>query len=326
MGGIDDEIRSIVVQPVAEGGGIVVGGFSNGDFALARYNRTNGTLDTTFGTSGKTLTSFGSLEDRAFNLVRQADGKIVAAGYTTVNVNNRDFAVARYFGPDVPEITVQGASADILDGDTTPSTLEGTDYGTVNQGSPPVSQTFTIRNDGSATLTMSGLSVPAGFTVVDGLASSLAPGTSDSLIIQLNTTAVGTRSGDVSFSTNDPDETAFNFRIQGTVAVVSGPEVTVLGNATEHCGWRYDAGHFGWNRLWQCNGWRRGGGAFVYDTQRRQLDADAEWADGADWVHGDGWARGEFGGRCFRYDHGAAGYGFERHEERRYQLFHKRYR
>lgn len=231
MGGIDDEIRSIVVLPSTEMDRIVVGGFSNGDFALARYNRPDGTLDAGFGAGGKTLTSFGTLDDRAYDIVRQPDGKIVAAGFTTVNAGNRDFAVARYFGPDQPEVTVVGASTDIIDGDSTPSTLEGTDFGTVNQGTPGVTRSYTVRNDGSATLTLSGLSVPAGFAVVDGLPASLAPGATDTLIIQLNTTTTGTRAGDVSFSTNDPDEGTFNFRIQGTVAVVSGPEVTVLGNS-----------------------------------------------------------------------------------------------
>src|SRR5262249_15833958 len=73
--------------------------------------------------------------------------------------------------------------------------------------------------------------VPTGFSVIDGLPASLAPGASDTLIIQLNTASTGTKAGDVSFTTNDPDEGTFNFRIQGTVAVVSGPKVTVLGNS-----------------------------------------------------------------------------------------------
>jgi len=59
------------------------------NFAVARYN-TNGTLDTTFGTGGETVTDFGA-DDRAFSAALQADGKIVAAGMTGAN-----FALARY--------------------------------------------------------------------------------------------------------------------------------------------------------------------------------------------------------------------------------------
>lgn len=60
-----------------------------GNFALARYN-SNGTLDTTFSTDGKTATDFGA-DDRAFSVALQVDGKIVAAG-----MRGNDFALARY--------------------------------------------------------------------------------------------------------------------------------------------------------------------------------------------------------------------------------------
>ena len=64
-------------------------------FAVARYNG-NGTLDTTFGTGGKTTTSFvGSLGDQAFSVAIQPDGKAVVAGSAVVNLNTQ-FAVARY--------------------------------------------------------------------------------------------------------------------------------------------------------------------------------------------------------------------------------------
>jgi uncharacterized delta-60 repeat protein len=59
------------------------------NFALARYN-SNGTLDTTFGAGGKAVTDFG-VDDRAFSVDLQEDGKIVAAGMTGTN-----FALARY--------------------------------------------------------------------------------------------------------------------------------------------------------------------------------------------------------------------------------------
>src|SRR5215470_8526399 len=65
----------------------IVNNFAN--FALARYN-SNGTLDTTFGTGGQAVTDFG-MDDRAFSVALQEDGKIVAAGMTGNN-----FALARY--------------------------------------------------------------------------------------------------------------------------------------------------------------------------------------------------------------------------------------
>jgi uncharacterized delta-60 repeat protein len=69
-----------------------------GNFGLARYN-VNGTLDTNFGAGGKTGRGFFNLStDTASSLALQADGKIVAAGFTTKDTGNfdEDFACVRF--------------------------------------------------------------------------------------------------------------------------------------------------------------------------------------------------------------------------------------
>jgi hypothetical protein len=53
--------------------------------------------------------------------------------------------------------------------------------------------------------------------VTDGLVSSLPPGGVDALTVRLETTTVGTKSGQIRFATNDADENPFNFSITGTV-------------------------------------------------------------------------------------------------------------
>lgn len=63
-------------------------------FAVARYN-SNGTLDTNFGSGGKVTTAIGSIDDRAFAVATQADGKIVAVGFTNTSTT-KVFALARY--------------------------------------------------------------------------------------------------------------------------------------------------------------------------------------------------------------------------------------
>jgi len=65
-----------------------------------RYNA-NGSVDTSFGTGGKAVTDFNGLNDTAFALAQQADGKFVVAGYATSpkqgsTPQNLDFALARY--------------------------------------------------------------------------------------------------------------------------------------------------------------------------------------------------------------------------------------
>jgi hypothetical protein len=130
----------------------------------------------------------------------------------------------------IPEVAVTGNGEEIADGDATPGAADGTDFGSTSQGGAAVSRAFTVRNDGTGTLTLGAVSVPAGFTITDPLVTSLAPGASDTLIIQLDTATAGTNTGDVSFTTNDSDEATFNFGITGVVTI---PEVAVTGNGEE---------------------------------------------------------------------------------------------
>src|ERR1044071_450743 len=73
----------------------VIGESSNTDFALARYN-TDGTPDTTFGSGGQVSTDFAGVEDDAFSVLIQPDGKIVDVGSANSFATNYDFAAARY--------------------------------------------------------------------------------------------------------------------------------------------------------------------------------------------------------------------------------------
>lgn len=90
--GAFDFANAVAIQP---DGKIVAVGVSNGassDFALFRFNP-NGSLDTTFNSSGKVVTPIPG-EDVASAVTLQADGKIVVAG-----TSSNEFALARY-NPD----------------------------------------------------------------------------------------------------------------------------------------------------------------------------------------------------------------------------------
>jgi uncharacterized delta-60 repeat protein len=98
----DSRGYEIVVQP---DGKIVVAGDSfhspvppltDSDFALARYNG-DGSLDPGFGSGGLVITDFFGGSDGARSLVRQRDGKLIAAGYAHTDFDEAgDFALARY--------------------------------------------------------------------------------------------------------------------------------------------------------------------------------------------------------------------------------------
>ena len=68
---------------------------SDTDFALARYNP-DGTPDATFGNGGQVSTDFLGLEDDAFSVLIQPDGKIVAVGSANDPATFYDFAAVRY--------------------------------------------------------------------------------------------------------------------------------------------------------------------------------------------------------------------------------------
>ncbi len=87
------EGRSIVVQA---NGKILVAGVTNypDDFAIVRYNE-DGTLDTTFAEDGILISSFSNLDNGAYAMALQGDGKILVVGQS-FNGANQDVAVARY--------------------------------------------------------------------------------------------------------------------------------------------------------------------------------------------------------------------------------------
>lgn len=96
--GIDnDRAFAVALQPdgkIVVAGYAVMGGIINAHFALVRYNP-DGSLDTTFSSDGIQTTAIGGIEDQAFGVVIQPDGKIVAVGYS-YNGSNKDIALVRY--------------------------------------------------------------------------------------------------------------------------------------------------------------------------------------------------------------------------------------
>jgi uncharacterized delta-60 repeat protein len=99
----NDHARAVALQP-GTGGKILAAGSTSSDFALARYNA-NGTLDTSFGKRGITLTDMAGQDADLGNAIAvQPDGKIVVAGLANTAPNG---AVAHYFA--LARYTANGA-------------------------------------------------------------------------------------------------------------------------------------------------------------------------------------------------------------------------
>src|SRR5437773_4067630 len=98
-GGKVKSARGLATSAVLQADGkIVVGGtYNTGSihgFMLARYNP-NGTLDTTFGSSGVVTTAIGNGYAFSFGIGLLSDGRIVLGGYSATT-QDHDFTVACY--------------------------------------------------------------------------------------------------------------------------------------------------------------------------------------------------------------------------------------
>lgn len=114
-------------------GKIVVGGFAQpGGFAIARYNG-DGTLDTTFGSAGKTIVDFASSASLR-ELAMQSDGKLVLIGYAG---SPSQFGVAR-LNPNGTLDSTFGTGGKLLINPSTVKRGRATGYAIVIQRVPAV--------------------------------------------------------------------------------------------------------------------------------------------------------------------------------------------
>ena len=126
----------------------------------------------------------------------------------------------------LPEVTVTRAEHEIFDRDLVSNTLNSVeDFGeAVFSGTGP-ELTFQVTNTGNAILNLPSLTVPPRFEYMEGLATSLQPGQSDTFRVRLRTDVLGTFSGEIRINTNDGNEPIFDIPIQGQV---HGPVTTVF--------------------------------------------------------------------------------------------------
>ena len=139
LGISNEEGHAVVVQA---NGSIVVAGFSrlsnNDAFFLCRYFA-DGSLDETFGGSGKIATQLSNQEDRAMSIIVQSGGRIVVAGWSTGS--DVDFALVRYL-----------ANGDI-DSAFGVGGIVTTDFGSTDD------YAYSLREDSNGSLVMAGTSL-----------------------------------------------------------------------------------------------------------------------------------------------------------------------
>ena len=162
-----------------------------------------------------------------------AGSRVAAIHIASNDANENPFDIALTgSGVTAPEIAVSGNGANIPDGDSTPSLTDHTDFGNASTVGGMVTRTYTVANTGTANLTLGTVTVggtnAGNFTVTTQPTSPVTAGSSTTLQVVFDPSATGLRSATLSFTTNDTDETPFNFSIQGTGGLA--PEIAVSGN------------------------------------------------------------------------------------------------
>ncbi|MCG8471884.1 MAG: choice-of-anchor D domain-containing protein, partial [Desulfobacterales bacterium] len=133
-----------------------------------------------------------------------------------------------------PEIAISGNGNAIVNGSTTPSAANHTDFGDVDTGTGALTRTFTIQNSGTGTLSLSGdplVSVSGDhaseFTVSQQPGSSIQPGQSTTFAVTFDPDQTGDRKATLSIANSDTNANPYTFAIQGTGVA---PEIAISGN------------------------------------------------------------------------------------------------
>jgi len=136
------------------------------------------------------------------------------------------------------EIAIFGNGIEIISGAGAASATNDTDFGAVVSCSGSVSHTFTIENQGTVDLTLSG----SPFVVLSGAdagqfsittqptGSNVAVCNAETFVVTYTPTALGTHTATITVANSDSDEGTYTFVIQGTAATSDCPEIDVLGN------------------------------------------------------------------------------------------------
>ena len=154
--------------------------------------------------------------------------------------SNYYFDVQGFWAAPVAEVTGNGVVIPL--GATTPSTIDGTDFGDVDVSAGGVAHAFTIHNTGAGNLMLNHESpVDVGqdaagswrgsgdFSVAEELPDVIVPGASATFDIVFTPHQLGRQQRTVTLSSNDPSRVAFAVRGAGTGTLA--PEIQVSGGS-----------------------------------------------------------------------------------------------
>ncbi|MBN1781025.1 choice-of-anchor D domain-containing protein [bacterium] len=228
----------------------VINNFNLNEIQIAQYHYSSATSLTFTGTTstGGTVVETAALSSTAYKRVTFSQLNDLVELVITSN-GAWLFDDFGYVMP--PEIDIQGNGVSIVNGDDSPDPADHTDFGIMNIGAGSIARTFTIRNTGSANLTLSGspsvsLSGSSDFSVTQQPASAtIGAGGSVQCEITFTPSSIGPLSALVSVQNTDSDENPYTFEIQATGDLPLPVELTsfsaVLTTAGIRIEWRTES-------------------------------------------------------------------------------------
>jgi len=222
---------------------------------------------------------------------------------------------------------VLGNSQIISDGDTTPSAVDHTDFGSVGVGGS-LTRTFTIRNTGAGALNLTGVprvqwTGSTDFSVVQQPGSPVAAyGGTTTFQIQFTPSSTGLKTATVWISNNDSNENPYNFAIQGTGLTSPGPQILLSEDFN-------DGNYNGWILVDQGTidtpmAWSAATGVMVQSTNVHTLPLGTEipkLGTYAYWQGGTGWTDYKTAVTIKSADDDAIGIMFRYQDENNYYRF-----
>jgi hypothetical protein len=176
---------------------------------------------TAAGTTGVFTVDVSSLTEATQYSFKAYATNALGTSYTTV---------ATFTTPGIPEIGLeQPASTNLTDAVSTIS------FGSVKKGQSSADKTFTIRNNGTADLTISAVNIDGAdasdFALdLTLLSSVINPGDTTTFTVTFNPSSAGMLNAALHVESDDDDEASFDVGLSGTGTV---PEIAVSGNGVE---------------------------------------------------------------------------------------------
>jgi PKD repeat protein len=223
-------VPDITVNPLSHNYGSVAVGQSGSTFVSVANNGSETLMVSSTSLIGADASEFGVAGGGVFSLAPGSSQNLQVS--FSPSSGGAKSATLRVSSDDPNESVINVALSGVgtaLEQDITVAPLSR-DFGSIVVGQSATSQTINIMNDGSANLSVTGLSLTGPNSAEFGLGGPgsfvLTPGASQDVQVNFTPGSVGSKSASLLIASDDPDEPSVQVSLQGTGALLE-PDISV---------------------------------------------------------------------------------------------------